>query len=52
MPKVRAEAIDVVAVDATGEALRGYSVVQDTGADDTRLGWVTSPAAKGPDVVY
>ncbi|SPF04078.1 ATP-binding protein [Streptomyces sp. MA5143a] len=51
-PKVRTEAITVVAVDATGEARPGYTVVEQTGADNNVLGCLTSPAAKGPDIVY
>ncbi|MDX3129796.1 ATP-binding protein [Streptomyces europaeiscabiei] len=51
-PKVRTEAITVVAVDATGEARPGYTVVEQTGADNYVLGCLTSPAAKGSDIVY
>ncbi|MCL6737184.1 ATP-binding protein [Streptomyces neyagawaensis] len=51
-PKVRTEAITVVAVDATGEARPGYTVVEQAGADNYVLGCLTSPAAKSPDIVY
>lgn len=51
-PKVRTEAVTVVAVDATGEARQGYTVVDRTGPEDSVLGCLTSPAAKSSDIVY